>query len=258
MSVNLFAQNRKDTAAIVKELRQVMSFTNRNNISYETETRINSVPVLSDDDVAVINGKFIKNGKRLYYRSGDDELLVVDSLLFQINHKRKSIWILRLTKKQQEEMEGNVTGAKEILGEIENNYTLQKELAGSQQVKISFFSKNYDKVGKSTKTTIQYDRRQMLPEFLQMDVTMKEETDNEMVATLMADGIDTTGLVIKAGDRSILIRKQSITVSLKNWSTDGSQNINMPSPFDYVRRDFDTDEPLAIGIYADYEVRKLF
>lgn len=256
-SMNLKGQSKQDTFAILKELKEVMAFSQKPVISYETETRVNSIPVLSEEDGAVINGKFIKKGKQIYYRSGDDEMIVNDSLLFQISHKRKSIWILRLTKRQQDEIEGSsLPGGKDLLAGLDY-YTIHRDIQDNQQTTVSFISKNKAEEGNSTKTSIQYNRRQMYPEVLKMEVTMKQEADEEMLNALINDGLDTAGLVIKVGDKSILTRKQTVSISLKNFTLE-EKNMVVPSPYNYVNRDFATEEPIAIGIYADYEVRKLF
>src|SRR6218665_2247246 len=98
--VSVAGQSKRDTAKIIKEIEDVLSFSRKPVISYETETRINAVPAIGEEDVLTMNGKFVKNGRQLYYRSGDDEILIVDRIMVQISHKRKSIWILKLNQKQ--------------------------------------------------------------------------------------------------------------------------------------------------------------
>lgn len=255
-SVKLNAQSKQDTVAILKELKEVMAFSQKPVISYETETRVSSVPVLSEEDGLIINGKFVKKGRQIYYRSGDDEMIVSDSLLFQVSHKRKSIWILRLTKKQMDEIEGALPGNKDLLSGLDY-YTIHRDIQDNQRSIVSFLSKNKSAEGSNTQTTIQYNRGQMYPEVLKMEVTLKEQADEELLAALIADGIDTAGLIVKEGNNLMLLRKQSVSISLKNFSVD-EKNLLIPSPYDYVNRDFATEEPVAIGVYADYEVRKLF
>ena len=256
--VSVAGQSKRDTAKIIKEIEDVLSFSRKPVISYETETRINAVPAIGEEDVLTMNGKFVKNGRQLYYRSGDDEILIVDSIMLQISHKRKSIWILKLNQKQQEDFINGLPAQKQMPDVFGKNFIVQKEVSDDKQASVSFYSKNYGETGNSTKTTIEYDVKQMLPQAFRMEISMKEEADEELLAALSAEGIDVSRLVVKEDGKSMLTRKQFVNITLKNWSLDEEKPQAIPSPYDYVVAGFETGEPVGKGLYADYEVRRLF
>jgi len=90
-----FCQEKTDTAAMIKEFKKVMEFTRQPFVYVTTTTTVQSQPVLDAQDTLRTQGVFYKNETDLYYSTGQEEMYLQDSLLVQVNHDRKTIWISR-------------------------------------------------------------------------------------------------------------------------------------------------------------------
>ncbi len=255
----VLGQSKKDTSEILNEIRQVMSFSDKPILYYEIETTINSEPVLNENDTLKVTGIVLKNGKQLYYQNGDDEVLVFDSIMFKISNKRKSIWILKLNVFQQQEISNALPGQIDLFNKFRENYIVEKELIPlTKQVKVIFYPKANNQTGIGTKTIIYYDSDKKLPLKLQMEIVLKEDATQDLMEMFAEEGINAKNMIEVENGKSIVIRKQLITIAIKNISFDKNSLMVMPSQYNYITSSYEAEEPEGAGNYSDYEIRKLF
>ena len=255
----VLGQSKKDTSEILNEIRQVMSFSDKPILYYEIETTINSEPVLNENDTLKVTGIVLKNGKQLYYQNGDDEVLVFDSIMFKISNKRKSIWILKLNEFQQQEISNALPGQIDLFNKFRENYIVEKELIPlTKQVKVIFYPKANNQTGIGTKTIIYYDSDKKLPLKLQMEIVLKEDATQDLMEMFAEEGINAKNMIEVENGKSIVIRKQLITIAIKNISFDKNSLMVMPSQYNYITSSYEAEEPEGAGNYSDYEIRKLF
>lgn len=253
-----YCQSGKDTAVLIKEFNKVMSFSVQPNLYYTTTTKMNSIPVIESKDTMSIKGTFYKRGNNLYYHSGEQEACVEDSLVVQIDHGRKMIWISRVDMESREKMNTAPLNNKNLQGLFQENYTISKSMIDNSIARMNFETKQErSTAGTTTEIGLEYNAKNYLPVRMDMEVKMKQEAKDEILTALKAEGINEAGLIQTIGGVKYIVRKQKISILFSGIDTSPEKVLQMPSWKDKLEY-LAGGEFAGKGVYKEYEVVKTF
>jgi hypothetical protein len=254
------AQEGKDTAGIVREFRKLMEFMRRPYVFYTTKTTIASRPVIVPQDTATMQGRFYKNGTDVYYSNGPDEVYLQDSLMVQVNHERKSIWISRVDMKSKEKMNVLQVGNDQLLQIMQNNYSMQNTMLDHRTIQLHFASRQMQ--GHSTYLTslmdLQYDEKTDLPQQLSVEIRMQQPASDAMVAAFKEQGIDVSKLIETINGARWLVRTQKMTTAFNEISNEKKIAMQMPWLTSVLDYDIGGAKFTAKAAYTAYEITKTF
>lgn len=250
---------QKDTAAMVKELTELLSFTEKPYLAYEMDIQFKSQPVMESVDTMKQRAVFFKRENDIYFNNGRDEMLVLDSILFRINSERQTIWISKLSKAQRDEFRHVVPGQREMTTMFRKSYVLENVAAGKEGYKkIKLHSKNNNMEGNSGSVTVLYDTKKKWPETMEIEMQVKEPASEEMLELLKAEGVDVVRLLKQENGNSYIMRKQSMALTFMNIRFKKEDVAGIPRWEDIVEADPEQGGLQGKAKYKDYEVTKLY
>jgi hypothetical protein len=255
----LAGYSQKDTARMVRELTDLLAFTEKPFIGYELDIQVRSSPVLESIDTVQQHAVFIKRNNDLYFNNGRDEMVILDSVFFRISNERQSIWISKLSKEQKEEFRHIVPGEAEMTAMVKKGYTIENSPAakpGYKQLKLH--SKNYRGEGNAGSVTILYDPQKNWPEMIGIDMELKQPASDEMIAELKESGMDTKALIRNENNINYVIRKQSMECRFTNMKFKKEDLAAVPGWKDILIMNEGDTEWKGKGKYIGYEVIKLY
>jgi hypothetical protein len=255
-----YAQSNKDTTAMVKEFNKVMSFALQPYLYYTTLTRMDALPVLEQRDTASIYGVFYKNETNLYYKNGQDEIYLQDSLLVQINDDQKTIWIRKVDMSTRDNLNVSPLGNKKIQDLFRKGYTIDKSIVDDRRMRMDFMTKQPVSTGAGITTQIglEYQRDSYQPLLMDMNIKMQEPASDELLAALKTEGIDDARLVQTIDGTKYVIRKQQVSISFSAIDTSREKAMQMPDWKTKLQYNESNGEFAGKGAYSEYERTKTF
>jgi len=248
----------QDTAALVQEFTQLMLFTDQPYLYYTTTTTVASEPIMQPGDTMSLKGVYYKNGGTLYFSSGQDETFIQDSLVFQVNRQRKSIWISKSGPGQQ--AAGVVTNNEQVLQLLKKRYTIKKEVLQNGNSSLIFDSKQ-DTVNHSTTSTsieVEYTPGNKMPKRFDFVIHLQEPAGEDLKAALQTEGINVSKALQTIGGEEYLIRLQKMSVAFTAIDNSKEKVTQAPLWTDKIEYSSTTGEFKGKGDYSNYEVTKMF
>jgi hypothetical protein len=255
-----YCQQTTDTAALIQEYNKVMSFTAQPYIHYTTLTQLGASPVLQSQDTASMHGEFFKNNTDIYSNNVKEEMYLQDSLMVNINNDRKTIWLNKVDVDTKQKLNVITAFGKEVQEIMKRNYIISKpESSGSTSRLVFETRKPQSSIAISnTRITIEYDSKTFLPQDINIEISMKEPVDEEVLAALKEEEVDEKKLVQEIEGVKYLIRKQSMHILFTTIKNDKETVEKIPLYTSCLDYNVITQEYTGKGKYKDYEVTKLF
>jgi len=255
-----FCQEKMDTAALIKEFKKVMSYTLEPYVFVATSNTIHSEPVVDMQDTLQTHGVFYKNETDLYYKNGNEEMYLQDSLLVQVNNERKTIWVSRVDKASKEKLGAQHADNKQLQELMRKNYTIRKTNIDNDRTAISFESKEI--TGRSavisTHAELLFTQKDHHPLQLAVEMRMQQPASDEMVEQIKSQGVDERKLIQFIGGQRYLVRMQRVTVAFDHIDNTKEKAMQMPVWQAIVDVDPAEQKFIGKGNYSDYEVTKTF
>jgi len=225
-----YAQSTRDTTAMVKEFNKVMSFALQPYLYYTTLTRMDALPVLEARDTASTYGIFYKNETNLYYKNGQDEIYLQDSLLVQINDDQKTIWIRKVDMSTRDKLNVSPLENKKIQELFRKDYSIDKSIVDANKTRMNFEAKQPVNSGADITTQIglEYQSANYQPLLMDMQIKMQEPASDELLAALRTEGIDDARLIRVIDGNKYIIRKQRVSISFSGIDTSKEKAMQMP------------------------------
>jgi len=245
---------------MIKEFKKVMEFTRQPFVYVTTTTTVQSQPVLDAQDTLRTQGVFYKNETDLYYSTGQEEMYLQDSLLVQVNHDRKTIWISRVDKGSKEKLGEMPTGNRQLQEMMRKNYSMKRTETDHHLAKLSFETKEV--TGRSavisTRGDLLFTEKDHLPRQMDIEMRMQQPASAEMIEQIKSQGVDERKLVQLVNGQQCLVRMQRMTV-LYN-SIDNTKQKAMQMPLWQTILDFDavSQNYSGKGVYAEYAITKTY
>lgn len=260
LQVAVYSQQVADTVALIKEYNKLMSFTAQPYMHYTTFTKLSASPVLQSTDTASLNGEFFKNNTDLYSNNVKEEMYLQDSLMVSINNDRKTIWLNKVDVDTKDKMNVITPFGKDVQEIMKRNYTISKSLPDENTGRMVFETRKAEtsQAIKNTRITIEYDSKLMLPRNINIEISMKEPADEEVLAALKEEEVDEKKLVQEINGVKYLVRKQGMFIVFTGIKNDREQAMQMPSYNSCLDYNTITGEFTGKGKYKDYEITKLF
>jgi hypothetical protein len=258
--VLVYCQQTTDTVALIQEYNRVMSFTAQPYIYYSTLTKLGANPVLQSQDTASLKGEFFKYNTDIYSNNVKEEMYMQDSLMISINNDRKTIWLNKVDVETKGKMNVITPFGKDVQEIMKRNYTITKSVAGNNVSMIVFETRKPPgsiAIG-NTRITIEYNSKTFLPRNINIDISMKEPADEEMITALKEEEVDEKKLVQEINGVKYLVRQQSMYIQFTAIKNDKEDVMQMPLYNSCVDYNVITQEFTGKGKYKDYEITKLF
>jgi len=257
-----FCQQAADTAAIIKTYSKVMAFTNEPYLHYTSLTKLAASPILQSEDTLSSQGDYYKKNTEMYMYSTTDEMYVQDSLMVQISHIRKTIWVSKIaaTGKEQPITAPSGTGVKDIQQLLQKKYIINQKDINKNTSSISFESHLKDDTSSKPYNAIvlYYDPVNNLPKSMLIVATMQQPATEEAILSLKDQEIDSSKLLKDINGLKYLVRTQQMEVVFSTIETGKDKVIAMPTYAACIAYNKASSEYEAIGKYKNYEVTKLF
>jgi len=208
----LYSQPLQDTAAMVKEFRKVMNFALQPYVYYTTVTNISSDPIIEATDTLHTNGIFYKNNTDIYYENGPETVYLQDSLLIQVNHERKTIWVSRVDMASKERLNTMPVGNKQLQEIMRKNYSMNTSVTDSNTNRLHFETRQ--RVGQSgvvsNRINLDYTASDHLPNAMEIEMHMQQPADEDMISQIKAQGVDDSKLIQLINGAKYLVRMQKL------------------------------------------------
>lgn len=200
-----------DTAAIIKTYNKVLSFANKPFVYYTTISTMQASPVLASTDTIPITGVFYKAASDLYYKNGNEELYLQDSLLVKINHARKSILIAKVDDEAKEQLKNHNTNLKPLQEAIRKQFTITSAVLNNSVAKISLESKKQplDKPI-STHIELEYNPNNFMPISMTVAFKLAQPASVELLTMYKEQGIEIDRLLQNIDGQVYIIRSQIV------------------------------------------------
>ncbi len=260
INMTAFCQQAEDTLALITEFKKVMSFTTQQYMHYETITKLSAEPVIESIDTMSIKGEFFKNGTEIYSNNQKEELYMQDSFMVDINNDRKTIWISKVDVSSKEKMNILPLHEKALSDMFKKNFHISKSKINADIYRISFKERiaEYSTSSTSTSITLEYSVQSFLPNFIEIEINLKQPVDEAMIVSLKEEGYDELKLIKEFDGKKYLIRKQVMKILFKEINNEKEHVVKMPSYKDCFEFDLETQEYKAKGFYSGYEITKTF
>ncbi len=258
-SAPAFAQkNSSENALMIKDFDRVISFAKKPNVSYSTETRLVSEPILQKEDTLSTTGKFYKLGSHMYFTDNRQETFVSDTLMVRVNNQRKQIWISKIDTTINSGVDFLFLNSSSITKKLLTDYDITESTAENNLTTIEL-SKKSDNNGE-TKTVIRlvFDKQTWLPKSVTLVVDMKMSVDDEEINNLKNEGLYKNSLIKTINGQKYLLRSQTMTVLFNKIDTTQKKALSIPSLGDRVELDSKNGHFKPAGVYSDYDVVKTF
>jgi hypothetical protein len=251
---------QEDTAALIKEFKKIADFAAQPYLYYSIHTSMQSAPVLTGSDTASTEGEFYKNQTDFYFRNGQEEIYLEDSLLIRVDHAKKSVWVSRVDQASKEKANGLLPGNKQLQEMMRKRYSIHKEVGQNGLTSLQFTSKQVTGMSGviSTRILLSYSASNHLPQALEVEMRMQQPADENIAAQIRSQGADERKLLQQVDGKLYLVRSQKIST----WfiSIDRSKEKAMQIPvwqnilsFDAASKSFSTRAGLE-----EYAVTKTF
>ncbi len=255
-----YCQQTTDTAALIQEYNKVMSFTAQPYIHYTTLTQLDASPVLQSQDTASMHGEFFKNNTDIYSNNVKEEMYLQDSLMVNINNDRKTIWLNKVDVDTKQRLNVVTAFGKEVQEIMKRNYIISKPESSGSTSRLVFETRRPQSsiAISNTRITIEYDSKTFLPKDINIEISMKEPLDEEVLAAMREEEVDEKKLVQEIEGVKYLIRKQSMHILFTTIKNDKETVEKIPLYTSCLDYNVITQEYTGKGKYKDYEVTKLF
>lgn len=231
---------KADTLSLVSDLNKVMSFAVKPYLYYRTVIKNESIPVLQTTDTLTLHGLFYKNTTDIYYGTEHDEMYLIDSLLYRVNHPRKSVWISKVNVNSKENLDVLPLSKSLNKEALIKNYTIKRTVVDKNTLRFDLSPKR--KSNTETFIVLEYDPKTDLPKLLQVEIRAKEPVDDEAITSLQSDSINVSSLIKEIDNKKFMVRTQRISVRFLEISNSKEKASQMP----------------VFKEYASYEVIKTF
>lgn len=260
INISSFSQTTEDTAGLATEFGKLMSFANQPCLYYTTLTRINSTPVLEAQDTASYHGVFYKNHSDMYYNNGREELYLEDSLMIQINHDRKSIWISKVDIASKDRMNGMPVNNSQVQELFRKKYTITKSRLSSNTSRFDLIARQNRTTSTAVTTTIglEYETKNHSPLLMEIMMQMQQPVTDETYTLLINENPEHRKLLQISGGINYLVRAQNIIVTFVDFNNTKEAAGKMPSWKQILDYNDAVKEFTAKALYTDYEVTKTF
>ena len=254
------AQDKMDTAAMVKAFGRVMDFASQPYVYYSTSSKMISVPVLNPEDTLSTKGLFYKSGTDMYYSNGPEEIYLQDSLLVQVNNERKSIWVSRVDMAGKEKLQHASVGNRQLQELMRKRYSLQHKKLTEQSSGFQLEAKQLK--GQSTYVTstinLSYGTSDYLPRTLQMQIRLQQPAVDELVQQIRDGGLDENSLLKQIDGKRYIVRTQQVNTVFADFDNTERKARQMPLWTSILAYNAPEQSFTGTGAYADYEVVKTF
>ncbi len=252
-----------DTAALVKTYTQVMSFSKQPYLHYTSITKLSATVILQPEDTMSTLGDYYIKEAEMYSNNSTDEVYVQDSLMVQISNTRRTIWISKIpVGRKQEQMASSVDGkgVKEIQQLLQKNYVLSQKNINKNTSSISFEShvKNDTSNKPYNAIILTYNPTNNLPKSILIIATIQYPANEEAMASIQEQGINSSKILKEINGVKILERTQQMIVTFTNIEAGKDKVMAMPRYAACITYDAVKAMYVAIGKHKDYEVTKLF
>ena len=227
----VYSQSKDDTAALIKDFSKVMSFATKPYLYCTTLTKMSAAPVLEQQDTVTARGVIYKNGTDYYINNGLEETYLQDSLMIQINHKRKSIWLSKVDIASKEKINVLPVNNKQLQELIRKRYSIYKTEINDSINRLIFetIQKSDSITSVTTSIRLEYFAKTYLPKLMEIKIRMQQPLSEGLLAALQNENIDDSKLIQTINGIKYLVRTQIVTVELDNISDGRQQAGGMPS-----------------------------
>lgn len=259
-TLTVLQSNAQDTVSLIRDFNKVLSFAVKPYVYYKLDIKLASVPVLQQEDTLGLTGMFYKNRENIYYTNGREETFIDDSLLVEIDNEHKSIMVSKVDVSSKDKMNIMPLDDRSVQELFRRKFTIIKSAVTGTSDRLSFESKQYIDSASYAITNIvfQYASKEMLPELMDMSVTMKQAIEEEYIAQMKEKGIKTEELVQRTGSASFMVRSQRFTMSFKDFDLTKEKAMQMPGWKEKLSYNPSTETFTGKGAYSDYEITKTF
>ena len=258
INISSFSQTTQDTAALVTEFGKVMSFATQPYLYCTTLTKMNSIPVLEEQDTLSYQGVFYKYLTDLYCGNGREELYMQDSLMIQVNHNRKSIWISKVDIASKDRMSFLPVNNTQVQELFRKKYEISKTRVNGNASRFDLKTNQNMNTSIAITTTIglEYETKNYLPLLMQIGIHMQHPATDEILTVLRDENTEYNKLLQTIDGVKYLIRLQNIVLSFLEIDNTIEAANKMPS-WKYIL-DYDEKEFIPKGLCKGYEVTKTF
>ncbi|MES2430942.1 MAG: hypothetical protein V4556_08395 [Bacteroidota bacterium] len=252
---------QKDTKALIEEFNKVITFTSSPIITYQSTTRLNSMPVIQLQDTMSSQEIFYKINNSIYTKSNSSEIYLQDSVYIQIDNLSKTVIINKIDTASYSSFNASPLANKDLQKAFANNYTFNKKIIDKQNDIVELTIEPIPDTVLMDQSInlsfiLQYNSETFLPQNMQTIAVVKQYVTEEMQQELAAKGINTIGLIQKEGEHDFYVHKQILKVVYNNISTTKVNTI--PLWQQHFVYDKDKEEFVGTGTYKDYIVTQTF
>ena len=255
-----YGQSETDTALLLKEFNKVMSFTIQPYVYYKSITKLDADPVIQSQDTIHMSGVFYKNLNDLYFGNGLETIYLQDSLMIQINNKRKSIWISKVDVSTKDNMNVLPISNKAFQEIFKKNYAIKKLMVNDSTGRLNFQTiKTPGALNNITSNIdLEFSEKTILPSLMKMQIIMSEVAGDDLLTALKNESVDVKPLIQTIDGVNYFIRKQQATIIFETIDNTKEKAMQMPSWKTVLSFNSQAMDYTGIGKYADYEITKTF
>lgn len=255
-----FCQQTADTAALIREFKKVLNFTTQPYLYYTGTLKMEATPLLNTSDSMQSPITFYKNETNLYYSNGTEEVYLQDSLLIQVNHERKSIWINRVDMNSKENLNALPVGNKQLQSLLRRKYIIQKERIDEHDARLDFQTRQL--AGRSyvinTNVKIDFIEKSHFPKNMEMEIQVQQPVDASMVEQINSQGTDASKLMKQIDGHQCLVRTEKMKMNFKLIDTNKKTVAQMPTWQTILQYIPEEKTYKGKGEYAAYDISKMF
>ncbi|MBN9384680.1 MAG: hypothetical protein J0H74_28255 [Chitinophagaceae bacterium] len=259
--IHTSAQKRSDTAAIIKEFNEVMTFSVQPYLHYSSVISLRSGP-MTDTAVSgsILHNEFYKVQDDLYYGNEQEEVFLQDSLMVRISHSRKTVLLTKVdmaTKKRMDVLPLKRTDMQRMLREHCTLSRLPDE-GDTGRIMISTHEKRMSQGFTYSDMLVVYHRGSHLPVRMEMNMHLRNEENEQMTEALKANGFDVAKMTSVKDGRKSLDMTRTASINFGEIEIVKEKAEQMPLWRDRVDYDGDTKTYNGKGRCEGYEVTKTF
>lgn len=255
------AQRVSDTTAVIREFNEVMGFAVQPYLYYTSVTSLLTGPLMDRADTgALLHGVFYKNGDDLYYGNEQEESFWQDSLMININHRRKTIRVSKVdvaSKKKMDLLPLKKMDAQKLLREHytisrlpargDTEYIVVRSQEGRQSLRIA-----------GTEMLLSYTKKEHLPLLMQVTMRVRQQETGGVTEALRAKGFDVAKMTEEKEGAHFLVMDQTAAVRFNSIEMTKDKALEMPSWKEKISYDALQGSFSGKGECAGYEVVKTF
>lgn len=251
------AQSPKDTLAWIEDVQKVMSFLDRPKVAYHADLRLSSTPVLDSQDTLASTADYFKDGSTFSYRSDIEEVYQEDSLLVEVNHQRKSIWLSRSGNGTAQSVSGGF--GQKVRAMLAQRYSVQREQRGENTIVMTILPKVVNTASPyRSKMVLEYDRQSELPRRIDITISMEAQASDEMIEDFKARGVAVESMLREVNGDHYLVREQTMSLRFGKITELDSELQKAPKLAGRVKQNPATGAFMGVGTIQDYEITQTF